>query len=381
MTKSLLALLCVISAAAGAAPRRPIPLARAEDFFTGAPPQLADQASRSVKKGATSQQQQRVRSVAHFTGQLTAFDGQSYPYTMVGHRPEEGGTTRIPTAMMAISFFFPEFVDGQYQPITLDAPDLGRILLSPEFQRASYATGHTQFSDAIQRAQFWNVMAPDWHTLLEEPRMLPPLEILVPPGLGEVDQLPDGTLVGKVDYSFFISQVETIVQVAGLSVHELPMLLTQNIGLSIPGSGCCALGFHSAWEGPQSGDTLSLQTYLWASYVAPGNALGRNAADVGVLSHEIAEWYNDPFGDNLLPAWQLAGAPPGRCNYVLETGDAAEFVPNAFYPLTLNGFTYHPQNEALLQWFEGESPSSAYHGAYSFPDLTALTGPATACPQ
>jgi hypothetical protein len=39
----------------------------------------------------------------------------------------------------------------------------------------------------------------------------------------------------------------------------------------------------------------------------------------------------------------------------------------------MNGRTYHPQNEALLQWFEFESPSSAIHGAYSYPDETTLT--------
>ena len=34
---------------------------------------------------------------------------------------------------------------------------------------------------------------------------------------------------------------------------------------------------------------------------------------------------------------------------------------------------YHPQNEALLQWFEFESPSSAIDGAYSYPNESVLT--------
>jgi hypothetical protein len=38
-----------------------------------------------------------------------------------------------------------------------------------------------------------------------------------------------------------------------------------------------------------------------------------------------------------------------------------------------NQFTYHPQVEALLQWFEFQSPSTALHGAYSYPDETTLT--------
>jgi hypothetical protein len=45
--------------------------------------------------------------------------------------------------------------------------------------------------------------------------------------------------------------------------------------------------------------------------------------------------------------------------------------------MTVNGYTYHPQNIALLQWFAGQSPSSAIHRGYSYPDITVLTAPAT----
>ena len=41
----------------------------------------------------------------------------------------------------------------------------------------------------------------------------------------------------------------------------------------------------------------------------------------------------------------------------------------------MNGFTYHPQNEALLHWFEFEAPSDDYKGAYSFPNRSVLTSP------
>lgn len=35
--------------------------------------------------------------------------------------------------------------------------------------------------------------------------------------------------------------------------------------------------------------------------------------------------------------------------------------------------TYHPQNEALLQWFEFMSPSNALGRAYSYPNASTLT--------
>jgi len=52
-----------------------------------------------------------------------------------------------------------------------------------------------------------------------------------------------------------------------------------------------------------------------------------------------------------------------------------EGLTKATFPITMNGFTYHPQNEALLQWFEFQQPSDALGGAYSYPDTTVLTGP------
>jgi hypothetical protein len=51
-------------------------------------------------------------------------------------------------------------------------------------------------------------------------------------------------------------------------------------------------------------------------------------------------------------------------------------LPHSTFPVVMpNGFTYHPQNEALLQWFEFQSPSDALDGAYSYPDTTILTHP------
>jgi hypothetical protein len=41
--------------------------------------------------------------------------------------------------------------------------------------------------------------------------------------------------------------------------------------------------------------------------------------------------------------------------------------------MSMNGRTYHPQNVALLEWFEFESPSTALGGAYSYPNQNTLT--------
>lgn len=59
------------------------------------------------------------------------------------------------------------------------------------------------------------------------------------------------------------------------------------------------------------------------------------------------------------------------------SGDVIENLPDGLFPVALNGFTYHPQNEALMQWFDTGQPSDALDGAFSYPDTSVLTSPAT----
>jgi hypothetical protein len=113
---------------------------------------------------------------------------------------------------------------------------------------------------------------------------------------------------------------------------------------------------------------------------------GSGFQDVTALSHETSEAFNDPFVDNVTPVWQFPGQPAHSkvCQGNLETGDPVEVLPVATVPITLKEdgrlFTYHPQTEALLQWFE-MGTSNAIEGAFSFPDGTALPHAAVACPQ
>jgi hypothetical protein len=44
-------------------------------------------------------------------------------------------------------------------------------------------------------------------------------------------------------------------------------------------------------------------------------------------------------------------------------------------------FTYHPQTEALLQWFEMGATSDVLGGAFSYPNTAALPHSALPCPQ
>jgi hypothetical protein len=141
-------------------------------------------------------------------------------------------------------------------------------------------------------------------------------------------------------------------------------------------------GFHTFdFQAPNK-----LYATVFASWITPGllSPPFDFIQDITALSHEVAEVMNDPlpFVDgihNVTPWWL---SPNGLfCQNLLEVGDPAEALPNSDFPITMNGMTYHPQNVVLVPWFKRESPSSALHNAYSFPDesvVTALSAPQSA---
>jgi hypothetical protein len=88
-----------------------------------------------------------------------------------------------------------------------------------------------------------------------------------------------------------------------------------------------------------------------------------------------------------VPRWQFPDEPPKSkvCQGNLETGDPVEVLASATVSIKLKErnevFVYHPQTEALLQWFEMGTTSDAIDGAFSYPDTSALPHSAVPCPQ
>jgi len=322
---------------------------------------------------------QRVLSIPHFTGSF-AFNGQTFPFNVVGTQPQVGGVTRIPTQVKPVTLLFEGYEDEKGDPIVLSPePVVLSVRNSPNFRSAQYQTGFTQFADAVQRAQFYNAMAQDWHTLLDLPQLLRPLIIVVPKNSAKVFRnRSTGAVYAVVDTAFFVSQLNTLVQMENLRVDALPIILTHNVMLAPDADvgRCCVLGFHTAFDAGQIRNTQMIQTLVWASWMDAG-ILGSGISDVTAMSHEISEWFNDPFGTNLVPAWQYPSASLG-CQNNLETGDPLATMPNAGYPVNIDGVTYHPQNQVLLPWFTRQ-PSDALDHDYSFPDSTLVTGPSQAC--
>jgi chitinase len=328
----------------------------------------------------TAARQQRVASVPYFSGSF-AFQGGNFPFTIVGNRPQTGGTTQIPTEIIAVSMLFEGFLDESGGPVVLDAdPIVSLVEASPVFRNADYqSVGFTQFADAVQRAQFFHSMAQDWHTLLGSPQLLKPVVIDVPRGMARVYRNRGlGITFAIVDTNFFISQLNTVVQLEGLQPDSLALVLTNNVFLS-PKSDvkqCCVLGFHTSYASGNA-ESAQVQTLVWASWIAPG-LLGSGVADITPISHEISEWMNNPFGTNFVPPWQALG-PPGACQNNLETADPVATLPNASYPVTIGGVTFHPQTQVLLPWFMRQERADSLDAAFSFPDERLVRGPAESC--
>jgi len=366
-------------AAASSGPRSPIDVE--DDFLRLAGAQAHfESTNKASEKANLAVAQNRVLSVPHFNSSF-AFQSRTFPYTVVGGNPKNGQTTTIPTQVIPIALFFEGYADENGNPIVLDiTPILSTVMNSPSFRPAQYPTGYTQFGDAVQRAQFFHAMSPEWHTMLGTPAVLRTVNIEVPSGFATLYRMrSSGTIFAVVDEGFFISQLNTILQFEDMEITGLPLALTRNVFLA-PKSEmrqCCLMGFHTSFDAGERSGLQMIQTFVWASWIGSG-IFGGTVSDVTAISHEISEWFNDPFNTNIVPDWQFP-TPPAGCQNNLETGDPVSASPHAGYPVTIENFTYHPQNETLLQWFQRKTPSDAIDRAYSFPDETLLTSPAQPC--
>jgi hypothetical protein len=138
---------------------------------------------------------------------------------------------------------------------------------------------------------------------------------------------------------------------------------------------CCVLGYHGAAVGASNGTgSQPVQTYVFSAWSTPGSFAGfladysdpnrqapnptRGIADIHSLTHELTEFLDDPFVNNVVQPWRAATAPQYGCSDLLETGDP---VVGVWFPYDGNtaqappGTTYygqyHPEDEAFAQWF------------------------------
>ncbi|HEV7521254.1 MAG TPA: hypothetical protein VGP89_09160 [Candidatus Angelobacter sp.] len=358
---------------------------------------LHNSASTVLKEGTLGVPFNRanVITVPNFEGSFIS-RGKTWHFTMVGSAPWDGSSTSIPVHMIAVSLRLENANLVSYTTVSV-APFEASTLSSPNFQPSNYSTGAAiQFGDAVQRAEFFNKMKAGWHTNLRPVAIVHRLTITVPRfSKVNVNGFPtqvqtyftskssDGrTAVFLLD-QFFNQQIFDVVvneinagrfTTAALNIALFPNTFLFSLNNSGGVGDCCVLGFHTFFT-DTGAPKESRWLFAFASWVSPGVFSGFQ--DVTALSHEISESLNDPFVDNLVPAWQYP-SQSGTCQNNLETGDPVEVLANPMFPMRIASATYHPQTEALLQWFEQKSTSTAINNAFSYPNTKALTRGATA---
>jgi hypothetical protein len=340
----------------------------------------------------------------------------NWTWNMVGNAPTAGGTTTIDAPVVAVSLRLLDanghqrylnghrlFMDG--------GAHLRDLLHSPVFRNALYSssTVPTQFADAVQRAEFWSSETQDWHTLLK-PRVIEEQVISVPMGKYAFALNADGSCCAfvLVDYATFSALLfpptypvdDTTVlgreeRAGEATTKNIITLAFQDTYLYFNGdtSQCCVLGFHGPDIEPGTAENGNLERFyamIYTSWISPG-LFGASFVDVTAASHEMSETFNDPLAVAVAPNGSLvcntAGAPicenttpwwlspNGGCQNDLEVGDVVEGLPNATTVITIDGVAYHPQNVALLQYFEFSRDSDAIGGAYTYPDASVITSP------
>jgi hypothetical protein len=239
------------------------------------------------------------------------------------------------------------------------------ILSNANFNFGGTPVGTTQYTDAFQRANFWSLIdRANYHVRIAPARVLSPLVIDVPAnsGLSLMGSIfgACGSL-GIVDINLIdAAVVQATLTMPGITPKTFPMFMLYNSGMSFGDptnlGNCCAGGYH----GVNPTGPVTFQTYSPFGFLT--NGIFVNADDTVVLSHEAAEWMNDPYVVNPTPAWGHIGQV-GGCQGNLEVGDPLSGT-NTSPIVGKNGFTYHLQELAFFSWFYG-APSVGLHGWFS----------------
>ena len=264
------------------------------------------------------------------------------------------------------------------------------ILQPFDFNFGGTDVGTVQTTDAFQRGNFsqlishgQNANGITYQVVLDPVTTAPKIVVNIPAADGVAypsDAFTGGCPTGKfaiVDIAVYepaIISLFTQLESQGVNPSTFPLYLLHNVvecegntpGCATNLNDCCILGFH---------DASGAQTFGTADFDTSG-IFGSGVQDVSAMSHEVAEWMNDPFGNNPVPAWGHIGQVSG-CQNNLEVGDplSGTLAPPIFNPQ--NRFTYHMQELAFFSWFYG-APSVGVNNWFSN-NATFLTDAGPVC--
>jgi hypothetical protein len=314
--------------------------------------------------------------------------GSSFKYTMVGKNPfvvQTAPSTTIKTLLVPVRIVLPN--GDTFDPTVAGACDpaasaVTRTVQSPVVVSKAYslggkALGTGQYTDIFRRSEFFKQTSatginPGYHVKLNV-STLPVQTVHVPTAAAA--EFSTATACGEKTGAFEInwwdgfltSTLLPSLRAQGVTESTLPIFLLRDVvSFDTVPSNCCILGYHSV-----TSTALGRQTYAVADYESSGRFSG--AHDISPLSHEVAEWQDDPFGANPTKPWGNIGQVAG-CQTNLEVGDP---LSGTNLTVATSGHTYHPQELAFFSWFYHSSPSLGVNGLFS--NNGTFTSSAPAC--
>jgi hypothetical protein len=300
---------------------------------------------------------------------------KNFTYTIVGKNPAIKVSNASTTVNAEIVPLIMKFSNGDtWDPTKIDSCDSGASALtrtqnSPIVKTQAHTFGGTsvgtvQVTNAFQRAEFWKDAQPTGinpsYGVNLAFKTLNPVTINVPNAQAFVlnQSISCGNrLVGATMINWLDNHIQKVVipslKSQGVSTTTFPVFLLHNF-VEISGSQCCILGYHNTFNTSAGAQTYGLSMY-------DNTGLFTGSSDISALSHEVAEWQNDPDTINPTPSWGHIGQVTG-CQANLEVGDP---LSGTTFNDALGGFTYHPQELAFFSWFYHQKPSLGVNGWYS----------------
>ncbi|MDQ2858017.1 MAG: hypothetical protein M3R53_05110 [Candidatus Eremiobacteraeota bacterium] len=305
-------------------------------------------------------------SIPFFTSKVTSpLDGATYEFHIVGTNPTNNKVaTTINYVPIMLRIHFPDgSVLDPTKPGCNDTVSVEqRFFGSPLFhavplQSNGVSVGNTQVVDAFQRAQFWDyVKGSNYHVLLNA-AAAPRLVDVNAPSAAQTADVGCGPAhrLGVININDYDNLLVSLVNKYA-NAKQIPVILSYNVVLGPDFVNCCIIGYHSAYARGQG-----IQTYANGAYTDPGIFSAPGLQDIHVWVHELGELFDDPFVNNVTPAWGHIGQVAG-CQNNLENGDP---LTGTAFPVQYHGFTYHPQELVFFDWFY-RTPSHGTAGKYSF---------------
>lgn len=322
----------------------------------------------------------------------TVTDGATtFPYTMVGKNPftaHASGAVSVPAVIVPVVV---KLTNGDtFNPTVADAcapsSSVTRMLSSPIFKSKAYTwggrkVGTGQFVSVFRRAEFRQQTKPTGLNPDLQVNLVPTtttrISVTVPTAASAEGSVSCGNLAA-MEIGWWDNEVQTVLMpklaAKGFGSGDFPIFVLSNVvEYDTTPANCCILGYHNAFTNPADGGTT---TYGTAMYDNTHNALA-GVKDISVLTHEVAEWMDDPLVngvDNNTNAWGNIGQVTG-CQTNLEVGDP---LSGTLQNTRLAGKTWHPQELAFFSWFYHQSPSIGVNHWYS--SNGTFTSAAAPCP-